>query len=131
MSFRFYIYQSNYQQMIPTDNCEPFFAYMRKTVELDDDTMQLIAAHTTEAFLPGKQVIVQEGGMCNKVHFIVSGFARSYYTDPSGKTITWSFHFNNAASISKNLFALDYRAFLTDQPSSVAIETLSDVSVLI
>ena len=117
--------------MVPIDTCEPFFEYMRKYVELDADTMQLIASQMNEITFPQKHIILVEGGMCNKIYFIVSGTARSYYTDISGMTITWSFHFNNNASITKNLFAVDYRAFLKNQPSSIAIETLSEVSALV
>jgi CRP-like cAMP-binding protein len=117
--------------MIPIDACEPFFEYMRKYVDLDADTMQLIASYMNEVTFPQKHIILVEGGSCNKIYFIVSGTARSYYTDISGMTITWSFHFNNNASITKNLFAVDYRAFLKNQPSSIAIETLSEVSALV
>jgi len=116
--------------MVPVETCEPFFAYMRKYVDLSPDTMDLIAAHTGEVTLPPKHIILQESSKSEKVYFVVSGLARSYYTDFSGKTITWSFHFNNEASISKNLFAVDYRAFLSDQLSSVAIETLSELKAL-
>jgi CRP-like cAMP-binding protein len=116
--------------MIPVDTCEPFFEYMRKSVELNSDTIHLIAAHSGEITVPQKHIILREGSMCEKVYFVVSGLARSYYTDFSGKTITWSFHFNNEASISKNLFAVDYRAFLTNHPSSIAIEALSEVNAL-
>ena len=117
-------------EMVALDTCEPFFEYMRKYVELDVDTMQLIADHTGAVTFPQKHTILHEGNMSDKVFFIVSGLARSYYTDFSGKTITWSFHFNSPESISKNLFAVDYRAFLKNQPSSVAIETLAEVRAL-
>jgi CRP-like cAMP-binding protein len=117
--------------MIPVDTCEPFFKNMRKDIELDDETMQLIASNMNEINFPQKHIILVEGGICNKIYFIVSGTARSYYTDVSGITITWSFHFNNEASISKNLFAVDYRGFLKNQPSLIAIETLSKVNALV
>jgi len=116
--------------MIPVDTCEPFFEYMRKYVKLDADTMDLIAAHTGEVTFPPKHIILHEGSKCDKVHFVVSGTARSYYTDFSGKTITWSFLFNNETSISKNLFAVDYPAFLTDKLSTVAIETCGELKAL-
>ena len=54
-----------------------------------------------------------------------------YYIDPSGVTVTWAFLFNNSKSIGRNLFAVDYRAFLTNTPSSIAIETLSEVHAII
>jgi CRP-like cAMP-binding protein len=117
--------------MTPVDTCELFFEYMREFVELDSDTMELIAEHTNVVSFRQKQIIVQEGGICNKGYFMISGTARSYYTDFSGMTITWSFHFNTEASISKNLFAFDYRSFLTGKPSSISIETLSEMTALV
>jgi CRP-like cAMP-binding protein len=117
--------------MISVDACEPYFEYMRKTAKLDSDLMQFVAAHLSEITFPPKHIILQEGSICNKIYFIVSGTARSYYIDPSGVTVTWAFHFNNKASISRNFFAVDYRAFLTNTPSSIAIETLSEVHAII
>ncbi len=117
--------------MISVDNCESFFDYMRKSVELDSDMMQLIAAHISEITFPPKQIILAQGAVCNKIFFVVSGMARSYYIDVSGMTVTWSFYFNNDKSIVRNLFALDGRAYLTNEPSSIAIEALSEVSALV
>ena len=117
--------------MIPIDVCEPFFTYMQKYVEPDADTMQLIASHMNEITFPQKHIILPEGGICNKVFFVVSGTARSYYTDFSGMTVTWSFHFNNDQSVIRNVFAVDYRAFLTNKLSSISIETLSEVRAFV
>jgi hypothetical protein len=47
--------------MIPVDTCEPFFEYMRKSVELDSDTMQLIAEHIKEITFPPKHIILAQG----------------------------------------------------------------------
>lgn len=116
--------------MISLETCEPLFEYMRKFVELDSDTMHLVAANVAEVTYPPRHIILHEGTMSDKISFVMSGLARSYYTDPAGKTITWSLLFNTGKSMCKNLFAVDYRAFLNNQPSSVAIETLSDTTVL-
>jgi len=117
--------------MIPVDACEPYFEHMRQFVELDPDTMQLIASQLNETSFPQKHVILPEGSICNKVYFIVSGTARSYYIDASGVTVTWSFHFNNTQSLIRNVFVTDYRAFLTGRPSSIAIETLGEVRAIV
>jgi CRP-like cAMP-binding protein len=117
--------------MIPIDACEPYFEYVRKYIELDSETMQLTASQISEITFPQKHIIFSEGGVCNKVYFVVSGTARSYYTDFSGMTVTWSFHFNNNRSLIRNVFVTDYRAFLTGKPTSIAVETLSEVSALI
>jgi CRP-like cAMP-binding protein len=117
--------------MVPVEACEPYFKYMRRSVDLDADMMQLVSDHISEINYPAKHIFLQQGAVCNKVHFIVSGTARSYYIDSSGLTVTWSFLFNNESSIGRNLFALDYRAYLTNKPSSIAIETMSEVRAFI
>jgi CRP-like cAMP-binding protein len=117
--------------MIPVETCEPFYNYMRQFVELDIDTMQLIADHTSAVTLPEKHLLLLEGNPCDKIYFIVSGLGRSYYTDFSGKTITWNFYFNTPESTSKNLFATDYRAFLSNKLSSIAVEALTEVQALL
>ena len=117
--------------MIPIDACEPYFEYVRKYVELDSETMQLTASQVSEVTFPQRHIIFPEGGISNKVYFVISGTARSYYTDFSGTTVTWSFHFNTNLSLIRNVFVTDYRAFLTNKPSSISIETLSEVTALV
>ena len=117
--------------MVRIETCEPFFKHMRKFVEPDADTMQLIASHLSEITFTKRHIILSEGGVGSKGYFVVSGTARSYYTDFSGMTVTWSFHFNNEASINRNLWLVDYRAFLTGKQSSLAIEALTDISAMV
>ena len=100
-------------------------------MELDSVTKELVASHLTETSFPHKHIILPEGATCNKILFIISGTARSYYTDFSGVTVTWAFHFNNNHSVVRNVFVTDYRAFLTNQPCSISIETLSEVRALV
>src|SRR5262245_14131199 len=117
--------------MISLEACEPFFEYVAKFYELNSETKQLVASHLTEVTLPQKHIILSEGAICNKTHFIISGKARSYYTDFSGTTVTWAFHFNESQSVIRNVFVTDYRSFLTNKPSSISIETLSEVNALV
>ena len=114
--------------MVPIDVCETYFDYVRKYVELDPETRQLVASQLSEITFPPKHIIFSEGGICNKVYFFLSGTARSYYTDFSGMTVTWAFHFNNDHSVIRNVFVTDYRAFLTN---FIAIETLGEVTALV
>jgi CRP-like cAMP-binding protein len=93
--------------------------------------MQLTASQISEITFPQKHIILPTGSICNKVYFVVSGKARSYYIDFSGVTVTWSFHFNNDLSLIRNVFMTDYRALLTNKPASIAIETLSEVNAIV
>jgi CRP-like cAMP-binding protein len=117
--------------MVPLDKCDPYFEYVQKYIELNSETRQLVASQVSEISFPQKHIILSEGGICNKVYFVLSGTARSYYTDYSGMTVTWSFHFHNKQSVIRNVFVTDYRAFLTNKPASISIETLSEVRALI
>lgn len=117
--------------MIPLETCKPYFEYMRKYVEVDSEMMDLIASQLTETSFRPKEIIIGEGGVCNKIYFLISGTARSYYTDCSGLTVTWAFHFNNNQSVVRNMFATDYRAFLTSKPATITIEALSEINALV
>jgi len=128
---KYYYIWINSQPMIPVDLCEPYFEYLRKHIDVDPPLMESIASQLSEAHFPEKHIILQAGSVCNKVYFLVSGTARSYYTESSGITVTWTFHFNTAHSIPRNIFATDYRSLLTGTPSLIAIETLSEVKALV
>ena len=117
--------------MIPVERCEPYFEYMRKYVEVDSEMMDLIASQLTNTSFRSKEIIIREGGVCNKIYFLISGTARSYYTDSSGLTVTWAFHFNNELSVVRNVFATDYQAFLTSKPATITIEALSEIRALV
>jgi len=117
--------------MTSVETCQPYYEFARKYVELDTEAEQLIASQISEVHFPPKHAILSEGGVCNKVYFILSGTARSYYTDYSGITVTWSFHFNNNLSLIRNVFVTDYRAFLTNKPASIAIESYTEVTALV
>jgi len=117
--------------MLTVEACQPFFDYVAKFYEFNSETKQLVASQLTEVTFPQKHIIQPEGVICNKTHFIISGTARSYYTDFSGMTVTWAFHFNNSESVIRNVFVTDYRAFLTNKPATIAIETLSEVNALV
>lgn len=110
--------------------CTPFINYMNEFISVDEESVELISEYSREIKFPKHHLMLNEGLSSESVYFIVSGEARSFYTDFHGKTTTWSFHFNNENSISRNLFAFDYRAFLTKMPSSVSVEALSEVTVI-
>lgn len=103
---------------------------MSRDIDLDMATAGLIAANCRELEFPKGHMLLQEGNKCKHIHFIVSGQARAFYTDSSGKTITWMFHFNDSASHAKNLFPIDYKSFLTNGPATLNIEALTAVKVI-
>jgi len=117
--------------MLHSNFYQPFLDFMSKTVELDQETIGLIAANCREVTIGKKQFILREREKCNKVLFLVSGTAKSYYTDEYGKTSTWMFHFNDRNSNPKNLFLVDYKSFLGGQHSSISIESVTELKAIL
>ncbi len=114
-----------------TEFYEPFINFMQQTVEVDQETIAMVATHSREVIIPKRQFVLMENDFCNKVLFIVSGKAKSYYTNPNGKTSNWMFHFNDENSNPKNLFLVDYKSFLGLMPSSVSIVSLTEIKAIL
>ncbi|WP_172334528.1 Crp/Fnr family transcriptional regulator [Mucilaginibacter sp. SG564] len=110
---------------------EPFINFMKQTVEVDQETVTMVATHSREITISKKQFVLMENDFCNRVLFIVSGKAKSYYTNPNGKTSNWMFHFNDENSNPKNLFLVDYKSFLGNVPSSVSIVSLTEIKAIL
>lgn len=110
--------------------CTPFLDYMSQDVVLDDATKKLVEENCRLVkFAEGKRLL-EAGNVCQYIYFIIEGKCISYFTDFKGKTITWFFHFNSPASTTKNIFAVDYRSFLSRQPATLTIDTLLPVSAI-
>jgi CRP-like cAMP-binding protein len=111
-------------------NAIPFQHYIRKIVSLDDAAVEIILDSCRDVLFPKGHMIANEGEIAKYAYFILSGKARSYYTDDAGRTITWSFHFNEIQSDFKNLFVVDYKSFLTQTPGTMSIEALTDIRAI-
>ena len=108
----------------------PIIQYIQQYVDLDIEATELITDHFREVVFPKGHQMIRGGDIAHNYYFILSGKARSYYIDHSGKTTTWMFHFNEAFSNIKNLFMVDYKSFLTQSPGTLYIEAYSDVRAL-
>jgi CRP/FNR family transcriptional regulator, anaerobic regulatory protein len=80
--------------------------------------------------IPKGHLIFTEGEIAKYAYFVVSGRARSYYTDDAGRTITWSFHFNEIQSDVRNLFIVDYKSLLTQTPGTMSVEALTEIRAI-
>jgi len=108
----------------------PFLNYVQESVPVDEEARTLIADHCKLVSFDKGQRLLNMGGVCRYIYFILSGNCISYLTDSLGKTTTWFFHFNQPESNIKNLFAVDYKSFLSGGPAAVSIETLSPVTAI-
>jgi len=111
-------------------NAMPLLNYLGRIISLDDSAVETIVNNCKDVLIPKGHTIFNEGKIAKYAWFIVSGKARSYYTDYAGKAITWSFHFNEIQSDFKNLFMLDYNSLLTQNPGTMYIEALTEVSAI-
>ncbi|WP_051200129.1 Crp/Fnr family transcriptional regulator [Flavobacterium subsaxonicum] len=108
----------------------PFFEFVSQDLPMDIDMIALIAGHCKPvAFKKGCRLL-ETGADGKYIYFIVSGQGISYFTDYNGKTTTWFFHFNTPEASVKNVFAVDYKSFLSGAPATISIETLTDVTAL-
>jgi CRP-like cAMP-binding protein len=108
----------------------PFLKYVEESVAVDEEARTLIAGSCKLVNFDKGQRLLNMGSVCKYVYFILSGECRSYLTDSFGKTTTWFFHFNKPESNLKNLFAVDYKSFLSANAASISIETLSPVTAI-
>jgi CRP-like cAMP-binding protein len=108
----------------------PFTDYLSSIVNLDAESIKMINDRTKEVVFSKGHVISPAGTVCRYAYFLITGEARSYYTDFSGKTITWTFHFNQPLSNVKNLMIADYKSFLTEMPATLTSETLSTIRAI-
>lgn len=96
----------------------------------EENRMVMESKLRTKQYVKGELMLLQ-GNICDKIIFIVKGRSRSYYTDFTGKTFTWYFHFNDHHSRFENFFAIDYQSFLTQTPSKLNVEALTDIEAIV
>jgi len=108
----------------------PFIEYLNTIVDLDTEATLLIEERTKEVSFPKGHIISPAGTVCRYAYFLITGEARSFYTDFSGKTTTWIFHFNQQFSNVKNLLIVDYKSFLNGRPASLTSETLTSLTAV-
>lgn len=108
----------------------PFIHFMSHITELNHENQAILEAKLRPKKYIKGELILLRGNVCDKVIFITKGLSRSYYTDFTGKTFTWYFHFNDNNSKFENFFALDYQSFLTQTPSKLNIEALTDMETI-
>ena len=109
---------------------KPFLDLVCSDVSLDEETKILIGSHCRPVKIAKGELLLNAGEVCRDIYFMVEGRAISYFTDYDGKTTTWFFHHNFPNAPVKNLFAVDYRSFLSGVPSGMSIQALSEIDAL-
>lgn len=108
----------------------PFIAFLTSYIELTKaDIESFEKALETRSFKAG-DIILKEKSVCRHIVFLVSGKARSFFTNHDGQEYTWCFLFNDHNSNFQNYFLIDYHSFLTQSPTHLTIEAIEDVDVI-
>ena len=58
-----------------------FINHIRKYVELDDDSVELLLQYITPKKLKRKEFLLKEGQICQSLYFVEKGCLRMYFID--------------------------------------------------
>lgn len=108
-----------------------FTLFLSQYVEMaDNDAKLLDGAMKLRKYRAG-DIILREGKICDAIMFIVSGKARSFFTNHKGQEFTWCFYFNDSDSKFENYFLVDYNSFLAKTPTNFTFEAIEDIEVIV
>lgn len=115
---------------VTTSARDAFKAFLSTLFDLPEaDWEQCASLLMTESYPPRREIL-RSGDVCDRVRFLVSGLARSYLPDATGRDFTWALHFATTGTDLKSRFLVDYASFTQAEPSRLCIEALSEVEVV-
>ena len=97
--------------------------YILKKVKVSDEEMELILSYFKPLTVKKKEILLREGGLANKMYFIVKGCLRIYFVKDVGTEVTRRIIFENDASASMV-------SFITQKPSNEYIEAVTHTELL-
>jgi CRP-like cAMP-binding protein len=95
---------------------------MQERIEFTLDEMMLLQQHLKISTLHKNDLLVAQGAVENRLHFIVDGVTRSFFQKDE-KEISFEFYFTG-------MFISSYASFLTQTPSAHSIEAFTPLTVL-
>lgn len=104
--------------------------FMQKYISLNSTDWDIIKSKLKIEYLKKGEIIHNIGDISSKIMFINNGLARTYILDENGKDNTWAIHFNDDNSYITNLFIGDYKSFINQTQSKLAIDVLEDCEVV-
>lgn len=102
--------------------CSLLRNHIEAFVKIPDDDWELLCPHLTIITLRKNQFFIQEGKRETRVGFVIKGMLRQYYTKDGEEKTTYFFFENHLMT--------SYVSCITNKPSLVSIEALSDVTCL-
>ena len=92
-------------------------------IKLDDGDWELLLPHLEERVIAKHEIFAKEGKVASDIGFILVGNMRHYYTR-DGEEKTTYFYFENH-------FVSAYISCITNTPSELTIEAMTDCSLLV
>lgn len=103
---------------------------MEKYVKLSEQQWHKIESKRSIRQFKKGDIILHQGEVCKELHFIARGLARAFLVDESGKDFTWNVFFNDENAAVNNLFVIDFKSFLLQEPASFQIEALEELELV-
>ena len=95
--------------------------YFEKTFKLTDEDWQIFSSKLSKKEFPKKHLILKAGQKENYLSFVENGIIR-FYIPKEENDLTFTFIFDNG-------FVSAYDSFLTKQPSTYNVETLTQTTI--
>ncbi len=97
--------------------------YILKKVKMSGEELQHVLSHFNHRAVKKKEILLHEGGLSNKMYFVVKGCLRIYFIKDVGTEVTRRIIFENDTSASMV-------SFITENPSNEFIEAVMDSELL-
>ncbi|SHG22985.1 Crp/Fnr family transcriptional regulator [Flagellimonas flava] len=94
-----------------------------KHIELTAIEQELFTTFLTEKKLEKGAIVLEQGGICNAIHFVNEGILRAYFLSEEGKETTVMFAISD-------WWITDMHAFTTHKKSLLTIQALEKSSIL-
>ncbi|PRD47571.1 Crp/Fnr family transcriptional regulator [Sphingobacterium haloxyli] len=102
----------------------PLFQYINRYAIISEGDFSVFVDHFTEKKIRKKQLLLQEGTVCEHMAFIVKGSLRKYYIDEKGVDHTVDLYI-------ENWWAGDRESFVKLTPSVYNIDAWQDCELLL
>lgn len=100
----------------------PSFDFLKSKFNVSEDTFLILKKLASRKTLNSGTILIKQGAMSNRLHFLTSGLMRSFHVTEAGKEYTKNIY-------SPISFVGPLSSILTKKPSLLTYETLTDCQV--
>jgi len=101
----------------------PLLHHIKKFIQLDADDIQQIIPYLEYNKLKKKELLLQQGELCNKQYFIVKGCCRMYINNEKGQEQTTQFAI-------ENWWITDYLGFHNHSTTDFNIQAIEETEIV-